>query len=252
MINIVPNARFTDLDEDKISVAIEKSPLGYQFFEEGGDIQKYLAVHLGVVWQGCVARLNDTHFVKKLNAGQLTTEDYKILLINLRRQMIEGSRWIIKTAASMESEYSDVCNDLIDYAVAPYHDYQKLEKAYINLGGDRREITTRFQDVGVKDFTAYMYRGFGRHNPLQLFGAMFIIESLVVSFTSKWGGMIQEQTGINNEDNIFLIYTGENNGHYFEKLKSFLSLPQITEDIADDIIHAAKVVARLYCLQLEG
>lgn len=86
---------------------------------------------------------------------------------------------------------------------------------------------------------------------LLIFGAMFLIEGLGSSKAGPWGKMIKEQLQLKDEDIIFMKYHAEHDDDHYDKLRMILSMPQITLSVAKNIVKTAKVVARLYCLQLE-
>lgn len=250
MSSIAPYAN-REHTEEEIQSAIKNSPLGADFYDTDNEIQRYLAKELGLVWQDFQKRLDEVPLLKKLNDGQFTKEDYMTLLINLRQQVVEGGRWIARAASSMEEELFIIRSALIGHAAEEHRDYQMLEKSYVNLGGEWEDIINRPRNIGSEAFTAYMFHEASKKNPMQLFGAMFIIEGLGSAKAGEWGKKIQEQTGCAEEDIIFLKYHGEHDDDHYEKLKMVLSLPVITQEVADSIVKTAKTVCRLYCLQLE-
>ena len=189
--------------------------------------------------------------IKKLNAGEFTLEDYKTLLINLRQQVVEGGRWIARTASSMEQSLFLIRSTMIGHAAEEHRDYQMLEKSYVHLGGNAADIQNRPRNVGSEAFTAYMFHQASQTNPVQLFGAMFIIEGLGHMKAGGWGEKIKQQLEIDEQDIIFLSYHAEHDDDHYNKLRMILNLPIITQEVAEKIVKTAKTVARLYVLQLE-
>jgi len=251
-INIAPYANKLDLSEEQIKEMVANSPLGEDFVNNtSSEVTKWMGIELAKVWHDFDNRLNEVPVIKKLNNGEWGNEDYKALLINLRQQVVEGGRWISLCASSMEQEFFMVRSAMIGHAAEEHRDYQMLEKSYTNLGGNSNDILTRPRNVGSEAFTAYMFHQAGQKNPLQLFGAMFMIEGLGHNKATGWGEKIKEQLNLEKKDIVFLAYHGEHDLEHFNKLKMILSLPQITQEIAVKIVKTAKTVGRLYCLQLE-
>lgn len=253
MINVTPYAprKISDRGADEIQIALMQSPLGADFADTDNEVQCYLAHELAFAWQEFVARLEQVPFIKKLEQGQLTLEDYKTLLINLRQQVSEGGRWLSRAASSMETRLFPIRSALITHAADEHRDYLMLETMYTNLGGSLQEIQAQPRNIGSEAFTAYMFHESTKTNPLQLFGAMFLIEGLGNKKAGPWGEMIKEQLQLRDEDIIFLSYHAENDEEHYNKLRAVLTMPQITMSVAQDIVKTARVVARLYCLQLE-
>ena len=52
------------------------------------------------VWLGFERDLSTVPLLRRLDLGTYTVEDHLCLLRNLRQQVIEGSRWITRTASS--------------------------------------------------------------------------------------------------------------------------------------------------------
>lgn len=253
MINVtphVPRGR-SNRTAEEIQTALEQSPLGADFADSDNEVQRYLAHELAFVWEDFVARLEHVPFIQKLEQGELTLDDYKTLLINLRQQVSEGGRWLARAASSIDTHLFPIRSALITHAADEHRDYLMLETMYTNLGGDLHDIQNQPRNVGSEALTAYMFHESTKANPLQLFGAMFLIEGLGNKKAGPWGMKIKEQLQLQDKDIIFLSYHAENDEEHYQKLRTVLSMPSISMAVAKDIVKTARVVARLYCLQLE-
>src|SRR5690606_20976493 len=87
------------------------------------------------IWFDFERRLNRVPIIRRLEAGSFTLEDYQSLLLNLRQQVIEGSRWITRCASSFDRNYSDVRSSIIGHAKDEHRDYEMLEADYLEAGG---------------------------------------------------------------------------------------------------------------------
>lgn len=237
----------------EIERALKDNPLGENFAKTDNEITRFLAVELALVWQDFNRRLAKIPVIQKIENGTLTKDEYKILLLNMRQQVAEGGRWISRAASSMESdELFNFRSMMIQHASDEHRDYQMLEKMYVSLGGSLKEIKERPRNIGSEALTSYMFHQTSKTDPLHLFGAMFIIEGLGSCKAGDWGRAIQNSLGLEDKDIIFMLYHEEHDGdEHYQKLRLALSLPLISQDIAVGIVKTAKVVARLYCLQLE-
>lgn len=207
---------------------------------------------LFLVWADFEMALNNVPLLDKLQRQKFQLEDYHALLINLRQQVIEGSGWISRAASSMQGEYKELRSRLLKHAVTEHRDYELLELDYVSTGGTLSEIQSASKNIGSLAFSAYMYNKASQPNPIGLLGAMFVIEGLGQHKALQWGRDIQEQLQLDASQVRFLTYHGENDPQHMNEFHDILSEPGLlTPEVATDIVQTAKVVARLYRLQLE-
>jgi len=83
-----------------------------------------------------------------------------------------------------------------------------------------------------------------------LLGAMFIIEGLGTHKAAQWAVRFREVLGLSEDQVSFLAYHGEADDDHFAKLQAMLGSDRIDAAAADRIVTCAKVVARLYAMQL--
>ncbi|MBX7071396.1 MAG: iron-containing redox enzyme family protein [Microthrixaceae bacterium] len=227
------------------------SPLGADFGRDGTEVTQYLARELEKVWDDFESRLDQVPLVRRLDEGTVTLDDYRELLLNLRQQVVEGGRWIALAASSMSIELFPVRSLLIKHAAEEHTDYQMLEQNYVSVGGDLATMLSQPKNIGSEAFSAFMFHQAAKPDPLDLFGAMFIIEGLGSSKAAGWAARIQELLGLEEEQVSFLAYHGVNDDSHYEKLRMILSHPLIDMALAERLVRTAKIVARLYALQLE-
>lgn len=203
------------------------------------------------VWFAFERRLARLPIVQRLHAGTFTREDYLRLLLNLRQQVIEGSRWISRGASSFDREHSDVRSIVIGHAQAEHRDYEILEQDFIASGGDAQLIRSRARNAGSEALHGYLMYRAGEPNPSGLLGAMWIIEGLGEKMASDWAARIEQIDGLDTSCTRFMRYHGANDGSHMNKLYALLQRVCSSEQVAVDIVCVATVVGRLYALQLE-
>jgi len=251
-MNIAPNANNLERDQADINAALSNSPLGSDFYQHSKNpVTQYLAVELALVWQKFEARISEVPVIKKLESGKFTLSDYRTLLLNLRQQVSEGGRWLSRAASSMDNDFFPLRSALIQHANDEHRDYLMLDKMYAGLGGKIEDIQNSPRNIGSEIFTAYMFHQSTKSNPVQMFGAMFLIEGLGNKKAGVWGSMIKKQLKLEDENIIFMLYHAENDVEHYERLKSALTMPHITQQRAVEIVRMAGIVGRLYCLQFE-
>ena len=67
----------------------------------------------------------------------------------------------------------------------------------------------------------------------------------------RWAELLQARLGLGDDQVRFLRYHGANDDDHFELLRQVLRSPVVDRPAAERIVKTAKVVARLYALQLE-
>jgi 3-oxoacyl-[acyl-carrier-protein] synthase-3 len=212
---------------------------------------EWLLEELALVWARFEIQLSGVPIVARIEKGEAGIEDYRSLLYNLRQQVKEGARWITRAASSLTSEHTELRAEFIEHAAEEQLDFRMLDEDYVAIGGDRSEIEAGVKNPGSEALSAYMFNQAGRENPVDLLGAMYIIEGLGANKATRWVELIRDQLDLVPEQVRFLTYHGGADEEHTAKMFEILRSDLITKEIAESIVHTAKVVARLYALQLE-
>jgi 3-oxoacyl-[acyl-carrier-protein] synthase III len=172
---------------------------------------------LAQVWAEFERELARVPVVRRMQDGQATVQDYRRLLLNLRQQVIDGGRWISLAAANFSASLFWLRSAAIQHAAAEHRDYQLLEHDYAAAGGDPAVMSATAPNLGSAALSAFVFYRAGLPDPVDLLGAMFVIEGLGVRKAAGWA------------------------------LRSGL----LDDAAITRIVKTARVVARLYALQLE-
>lgn len=210
-----------------------------------------LVQKLGTVWFDFDRKLRNVPIVAKLYTGEFTIEDYQRLLFNLRQQVIDGSRWISRAASSIEARYFPLRSAFISHTSEEHRDYEMLDRNYASVGGDVTALSSGRKNIGSEALSAFILHRASQDNPFDLFGAMFIIEGLGQRVAKSWGEMIRDQLSLNDEQVSFFLYHSESDVEHFKRLDLILESGILTPELVCETVRTAKVVARLYLLQLE-
>jgi 3-oxoacyl-[acyl-carrier-protein] synthase-3 len=206
---------------------------------------------LARVWIDFESRLHRVPIVAKLESGRFGVEDYKLLLLNLRQQVVEGARWIARAASQMDTERFPLRSLFITHAREEHRDFELIERNYASVGGDLSAIRGADKNVGSEALSAWMFHRASQENPFDLLGAMFIIEGLGAQLAARWGKLVQEQLSLADDQVSFLLYHGGNDDRHLDKLEQAMSAVGLDDKMIERIVKTAKVTARLYLLQLE-
>lgn len=215
------------------------------------DLLASVVRRLFLVWNGFELALGTLPLIRKINTGTLALEDYRELLLNLRQQVVEGSRWISKAGSNVTAEHFELRSLYLKHAYDEHRDFRMLERNFVEAGGRREDILGHPKNIGSEAFSSYMFHQAGRENPFHLVGSVFIIEGLGRNLARKWGERIQKALRLSPESVSFLLYHGSNDERHLEEMHEALKLLPLDRKLADEIVRAAKTTARLYRLQLE-
>tara|TARA_B110000444_G_scaffold2972_1_gene2709 strand:+ start:18315 stop:19064 length:750 start_codon:yes stop_codon:yes gene_type:complete len=207
--------------------------------------------HLLRVWLGFERDLSKVPLLRRIDLGTYTAEDHQVFLRNLRQQVIEGSRWITRTASSFDRNHSEIRSTIISHAVDEHRDYEMLEKDYVASGGQLEDILNMEKNIGSEALHGFLMHRSSRTNPIDLLGAMWIIEGLGEKMAHSWAERIQELTGLTGDSTRFMTYHGHNDSEHMQRFYATLDSVCVNEEAIKSIVKTAKVVARLYRLQLE-
>jgi Iron-containing redox enzyme len=189
--------------------------------------------------------------VRRLDLGTFTRGDYQRLLLNLRPQVVEGSRWISRCASSFDRDHADIRSAILRHAFDEHRDYEVLELDFVAIGGELQKIRTREMNPGSQALHAFLMFRASLPNPVGMLGAMWIIEGLGEKMASNWADRIERLTGCDRSCTRFLRYHGSNDDAHMDKLYGLVDRICTSEHAAHDVVTTAKVVARLYAWQLE-
>lgn len=209
------------------------------------------ATHRGLarVWIDFESQLGQVPVIARLQSGRLRIEDYRSLLFNLRQQVVDGGRWISRAASNLSNE--ELRSLFIRHAAAEHRDFRLLEDNYVAAGGDREAIRGGVKNIGSEALSAFMFHTASQTEPVGLLGAMFVIEGLGNRLAGPWAQSIATQLQLGNEAISFLAYHGENDSEHLAMFDHALSLVARDEASSTAVIRNARIVARLYRLQLE-
>jgi hypothetical protein len=211
------------------------------------------ATHRGLarVWIDFESALVQVPMIARLTAGRLRIEDYRSLLFNLRQQVMEGGRWISRAASNFGPAHEALRSMFVRHAIAEHRDYRLLEANYVAAGGELEHIRGGAKNIGSEALSAFIYQAASKPDPVGMLGAMFVIESLGQRLAGPWAKAIAEQLNLQDDAISFLAYHGANDDGHIGMFDQALALAVTDVAAADEIVRHARIVARLYRLQLE-
>lgn len=206
---------------------------------------------LAQVWIDFESSLIQVPIIDRLMTERFRLIDYQRLLLNLRQQVIEGSRWISRAASNISYNHEELRSLFLEHAITEHRDYRMLEDNFVAAGGNRDDILSAHKNIGSEAFSGFMYNSASQKDPIGLLGAMFIIEGLGERVAGPWSQKIAAQLELPDEAFTFFTHHADHDGDHLDMFDRAITLVATHDDIVVNIIRHAKIVARLYRLQLE-
>ncbi|MDY7394543.1 beta-ketoacyl-ACP synthase III [Aureibaculum sp. 2210JD6-5] len=217
---------------------------------ETNPTSEWLVRQLTQIWIDFETKLLQVPIVSKIHSGQLRFDDYKLLVHDLRQQVIDGSQWISRAASNIDIELFELRSAFIKHTATEHKDFQILERNFVALGESLEDIQTGNKNIGSVALTSFMFQQASKNNPIDLLGAMFIIEGIGKRLAGYWGEMIKDQLKLNKDQVSFFTYHGVADENHFHQLEEALNHPFMNMELAKQIAKTAKTTAKLYEMQL--
>ncbi len=206
---------------------------------------------LAIVWTDFEPRLEATPLIRKLTRGRFELADYQNFLSNLRQQVKDGSLWMSRAASSIDEQHLELRSMLMKHAVTEHRDFRMLDADYVESGGSLSAIQNAKKNIGSEALSGWMFNEASQRNPFGLLGAMFIIEGLGSIKAQEWRRLAHGRLDLPKDAFRFLLYHGENDAEHMQEFEEMLRLVLPDDAVAERIVTCAKVVARLYVVQIE-
>jgi 3-oxoacyl-[acyl-carrier-protein] synthase-3 len=229
---------------------LAQSPLGAPAPDDSPALTRVFG-ELAEVWADLQRALARVPVVRRIEDGSATLDDYRRLLLNLRQQVIDGGRWISLAAANFSAELFWLRSAAIRHAADEHCDYQLLERDFAAVGGDPLVMAATSANIGSSALSAFVFHRAGLPDPVDLLGAMFVIEGLGVRNAAGWASRLSESLGLRDDQLSFLNYHAAGDSEHFGLLAAALRSGLLDDAAMTRIVKTARVTARLYALQLE-
>ncbi len=212
---------------------------------------EWLVRQLTQIWIDFETKLLKVPIVSKIHSGTVSRDDYKLLLHDLRQQVIDGSQWISRAASNIDIDLFELRSAFIKHTATEHKDFQILERNFVAMGEPLANIQTGEKNIGSVALTSFMFQQASKPNPIDLLGAMFIIEGIGKRLAGYWGELIKDQLSLKEDQVSFFTYHGVADENHFHRLEQALNHPLMDMALAKRIAKTAKTTAKLYQMQLE-
>ena len=154
---------------------------------------------LAEVWAEFERGLARVPVIRRIEDGAASVHDYRRLLLNLRQQVVDGGRWISLAASNFGTDLFYLRSAAIRHAADEHQDFQLLERDHASVGGDPAAMRSACANIGSAALSAYMFHRAGMPDPVDLLGAMFVIEGLGMRKAGGWADRLQHSAGLRDD-----------------------------------------------------
>lgn len=214
-----------------------------------------LIAELAGVWHDFQSRLRRTPILRRINAGRFTREDYVAWMSAWIPQVRYGSHWMRKALEQLREPYLELRSLIEAHASDEQDDYMILWNDYKLAGGQAQSLESLQRNAGGEALNAFMFARAEQRNPVDLLGAIYIIEGTGQRVIPQLLPQLRAQLDLPERAFRFLRYHGSNDeAHLARWLRAVEIVLAHDHDgtAREGILQTARAVAELYILQFKG
>lgn len=214
-----------------------------------------LLAELSGVWHDFQSRLRRTPLLRRLTMGQFTRADYLAWMSAWIPQVRHGSHWMRRALEQLREPYLELRNLIEAHARDEQDDYMILWNDYKLAGGQEQSIEALRRNAGGEALNAFMFARADHPNPVDLLGAISIIEGTGQRVIPQLLPQLRAQLSLPEKAFRFLRYHGANDVSHLERWLRAVEIVLAHDHdgrAAAGIVQTARAVAELYILQFEG
>lgn len=219
----------------------------------GDDLLGRTLSELAEVWHDYQSRLRRTPLVRKITRGTLSRAEYLAWMRAWIPQVRRGTHWMRRAVDSLRPPYLELVPLIRAHADDEQDDYQILFADYRRAGGTETDPEALRRNPGGEALDAFMFRLAERENPVDLLGAIYVIEGTGQRVIPQLLPALRRQLDLPPQSFRFLTYHGENDEAHLARWLRALELVLAHGD-ADAarraIVRTARATAELYLLQV--
>ena len=167
-------------------------------------------------------------------------------------QVREGSRWMRTAVANIGPPFEELAGLIEEHAGEEQFDFRILFDDYRQAGGEATSIEALRRNPGGEALNSYMFARAGERNPVDLLGAIYIIEGTGQRIIPALLPMLKTQLDLPHTVFRFLEYHGQNDVRHLERwLRAVSMVLERDPDAGERIVRTARTTAALYLAQLQ-
>jgi len=214
-----------------------------------------LIAELAGVWHDFQSRLRRTPLLRRVTMGQFTREDYLAWMSAWIPQVRYGSHWMREALQQLREPYLELRTLIEAHARDEQDDYTILWDDYKHAGGQAQSLETLQRNAGGEALNAFMFARAREPNPIDLLGAIYIIEGTGQRVIPQLLPELRAQLSLPEKVFRFLRYHGSNDEAHLARWLRAVEIVLAHDPAGKQsarIVETARAVAELYILQFKG
>lgn len=213
-----------------------------------------LILELASIWHDYQSRLRRTPLIRKITTGDFTSKDYLAWMSAWVPQVRYGSHWMRRAGEQLREPFLDLAEIVAAHAGDEQDDYAILFEDYQAAGGRAASLDELVRNPGGEALNAFMFRLAERPNPVDLLGAIYIIEGTGQRVIPQLLPALRRQLGLPERAFRFLVYHGTNDEAHLARWLKAVEIV-LSRDPAGHharaIVETARATCELYLLQFQ-
>jgi 3-oxoacyl-[acyl-carrier-protein] synthase III len=206
---------------------------------------------LATIWHDYRSQVWRTPVIRCLVQGRFTVEHYRNWTAQWVPQVREGSLWMREAVASLAAPFAALGGIIETHASEEQHDFKILYNNYQAAGGTKH-LEDLKRNPGGEALNSYLHSIAATVNPVDLLGAIYIIEGTGQRIVPALLPMLKAQVALPASAFKFLDYHGSNDVNHLARWLQALELALTLEpSAASRIIETAQHTAHLYLMQFK-
>jgi 3-oxoacyl-[acyl-carrier-protein] synthase III len=213
-----------------------------------------LIAELAAVWHDYQSRLRRTPLIRKITQGSFRQADYLAWMAAWVPQVRYGSQWMRRAVEQLRPPFLELAALVSAHATDEQDDYDILFQDYRHAGGRAESLDDLQRNAGGEALNAFMFRLAEQPNPVDLLGAIYVIEGTGQRVIPQLLPAMRAQLRLPERAFRFLHYHGENDqAHLTRWLRAVEIVLAHDPDRkhARAIVQTARATAELYLLQFD-
>ncbi|MCU1720710.1 TenA family transcriptional regulator [Pseudomonas sp. 5P_5.1_Bac1] len=189
--------------------------------------------------------------IREALAGQVSLDSYIAFLSQAYHHVRHTVPLMMACGARLPSRLEWLRGAVCEYIEEEYGHEQWILNDIKACGGDWEGVRDGRPSLSIELMVAYLYDLIARGNPVGLFGMVNVLEGTSIALATQAAGTIQSTLAL--PDKAF-SYLSSHGALDQDHMVTYRNLMDRLDDPADQqaVIHAAKVVYRLYTVMFES
>ena len=197
------------------------------------------------------AALFSVPVIREALAGQASLEAYVAFLTQAYHHVRHTVPLMMACGARLPARLEWLRGAVCEYIDEEYGHERWILDDIAACAGDPQQVVSARPALPVELMVAFLYDQIARGNPVALFGMVNVLEGTSIALATQAAGTLQRSLGLPDKAFSYLRSHGALDQDHMATYRGLMDRLEAPED-QQAVVHAAKVVYRLYTEMFEG